>query len=234
MYWKITVLPGAREASDPERAPAGRFVLQRHYDGTGPHWDLRLEQTGYLVGWRLEHPFPDEGCWALEKGPHPTRWLEQDGDAAREDAGLYTVLAWSKDARELLLEGRKGTRALRAERMPFLSPAAARALQETMDEMAVDAASLPAVLRDGVTARRRAIERFCGLGRELDGGTFDEPVWRRTLESLSLDELTAHLRAYEVRFDHKYPPSPASHPETLPDGGHGAWTDRAMGIVRGG
>ena len=88
--------------------------------------------------------------------------------------------------------------------------------------------------RDGVTARRRALERFCGLGRELDGSAFDEAVWRRTLESLSLDEITRHLRAYEVRFDHKFPPSPTSYPETLPDSESGAWTNRAMGIVRDG
>jgi len=60
------------------------------------------------------------------------------------------------------------------------------------------------------------------------------PELIRTLEALTLDELTAHLRTYEVRFDHKYPPSPTSYPEALPESEHGAWTNRAMGIVRDG
>lgn len=234
MYWKITVASDETAPSNEEHAPAGRFVLQRHHDGAGPHWDLRLEQAGHLVGWRFERPLSGDGCWASEKGPHPMRWLEHDGDTVREDGGLYTVLEWSKNTRALLLEGRNGTRTLRATRMPFVPPETARAIQETMDAFSVHPGALAAVLRDGITARRRAIERFCGLGRELDGNAFDENVWRRTLDSLTLDELTAHLRTYEVRFDHKFPPSPASCPEALPESGDGSRTNRAMGIVRGG
>lgn len=234
MYWNIALLPDATPDSKREHGPAGRYVIHRHFDGGGPHRDLRLEQAGHLAGWRFEQPLCAEGAWAVEKGPHPLRWLDHDGDAAREDAGLYTVIAWAKDARELFLDGRHGTHILRAERMPLLSPEAARALHVTMREMALEPAALAGILRDGVTARRRALERFCGLGRELDGSAFDEAVWRRTLESLSLDEITRHLRAYEVRFDHKFPPSPTSYPETLPDSESGPWTNRAMGIVRDG
>ncbi|MFO7974865.1 MAG: hypothetical protein R6V12_09550 [Candidatus Hydrogenedentota bacterium] len=234
MYWELTVTTVSKETPLYEPAPSGRFVLQRHHDKAGPHWDLRLEQAGHLVGWRLEQPLSEDGCWALEKGPHPMRWLEHDGETVREDAGLYTVMAWSKDGRELLLEGRNGTCTLRAERMPFLAPETAQAVQETMDDLLVGPEQVAAILRDGVTARRRAVERFCGLGRELDGSAFDETVWRRTLETLSLDELSAHLRTYEVRLDQKYPPSPTSHPEALPESEHGAWTNRAMGIVRDG
>lgn len=234
MYWNLTVTTADQESSSRESAPSGRFVLQRHHDDAGPHWDLRIEQSGHLVGWRLERPLYEKSGWALEKGPHPMRWLEHDGEAIREDAGLYTVITWSKERRELLIEGRNGAHTLRAERMPFFPPETARAVQKTLDELSVDASAVAGVLRDGVTARRRAIERFCGLGRELDGSAFDETVWRRTLATLTLDELTAHLRTYEVRFDHKYPPSPTSHPEALPESDHGAWTNRAMGIVRDG
>ena len=234
MYWKITALPHTKSRPEQEQAPAGRFVLQRHHDGAGPHWDLRLEQAGHLAGWRLEQPLSEDAGWAVEKGPHPMRWLEHDGETAREDAGLYTVITWSKDARELLLEGRNGAFILRAERKAFLPAETARALQDAMNELAVAPGALASVLRDGVTARRRVIERFCGLGRELDGTAFDEAIWRRTLETLTLDELNAHLRAYEVRFDHKYPPSPTSYPETLPESEHGPRTNHAMGIVRDG
>ncbi|MEA3364085.1 MAG: hypothetical protein U9Q79_00470 [Candidatus Hydrogenedentes bacterium] len=234
MYWKLTLTTALKETPVHEHGPTGRFVLQRHHDHAGPHWDFRLEQAGHLVGWRLERPFSEEGCWALEKGAHPMRWLEHDGETIREDAGLYTVITWSKETRELLLEGRSGAQLLRAERMPFLAAETARTVQETMDELSVQPEAVAGILRDGVTARRRAVERFCGLGHELDGRAFDEAVWRRTLEALTLDELTAHLRTYEVRFDHKYPPSPTSYPEALPESEHGAWTNRAMGIVRDG
>ncbi len=234
MYWKIAFLPETSPVLEQNQAPAGRFVLHRHVDAAGPHRDLRLEQAGYLVGWRFEQAPCADGVYAIEKAPHPLRWLEHDGDAVREEAGLFTVITWSKDLRELLLEGRHSTQVLRAERMPFLSPETARALHESIREMALEPAALAGILRDGVTARQRALERFCGLGRELDGAAFDEAIWRRTLESLSLEEITRHLRAYEVRFDHKFPPLPTSQPEALADSERGAWTNRAMGIVRDG
>ena len=157
MYWNIALLPDATPDSKREHGPAGRYVIHRHFDGGGPHRDLRLEQAGHLAGWRFEQPLCAEGAWAVEKGPHPLRWLDHDGDAAREDAGLYTVIAWAKDVRELFLDGRHGTHILRAERMPLLSPEAARALHVTMREMALEPAALAGILRDGVTARRRAL-----------------------------------------------------------------------------
>ena len=164
MYWNIALLPDATPDSKREHGPAGRYVIHRHFDGGGPHRDLRLEQAGHLAGWRFEQPLCAEGAWAVEKGPHPLRWLDHDGDAAREDAGLYTVIAWAKDVRELFLDGRHGTHILRAERMPLLSPEAARALHVTMREMALEPAALAGILRDGVTARRRALARSAGLG----------------------------------------------------------------------
>ncbi len=234
MYWKITVRPAAQDAPERREAPTGRFILHRHHDNAGPHWDLRLEQAGHLVGWRLECALSDTPAWALEKGAHPLRWLEHDGEAVREDAGLYSVAAWSKDERVLHLEGREGEHILRAERMPFWPPETAREVHDILREEGAGPETLASLVRDGITARQRAIERFCGLARELDGDAFDASVWRRTFDTLTLDELNAHLRAYEIRFDHKFPPSPTSYPEALPESENGSWTDRAMGIVRDG
>jgi hypothetical protein len=41
------------------------------------------------------------------------------------------------------------------------------------------------------------------------------------------------LRAYEVRFDAKYPPAPISRPEPLPEEDTGARHDAAWAIVQG-
>jgi hypothetical protein len=71
------------------------------------------------------------------------------------------------------------------------------------------------------------------LGRELDGSAFDDSVWRRVLAGLSLDEIHSQLRAFEVRFDQKYPPSPVSRPEKLRDADaeDSAGTTRAEGAM---
>ncbi|MCL4695239.1 MAG: hypothetical protein KJ060_22340, partial [Candidatus Hydrogenedentes bacterium] len=66
---------------------------------------------------------------------------------------------------------------------------------------------------------------------ELDGPSFDDTLWRRTLAQLSLDEIHVHLRAYETRFDQKYPPAPVSRPEPLHEGGSQD-PSRAMNILR--
>ena len=46
---------------------------------------------------------------------------------------------------------------------------------------------------------------------------FGVDAWKRLLGGLSLDEIQTQLRAFEVRFDQKHPPSPVSRPETLPE-----------------
>jgi hypothetical protein len=94
-----------------------------------------------------------------------------------------------------------------------------------------DAAQL---VLDGIAARDRATARLCGLGRELDGGAFDESAWRKSLRGLSLDEIHAQLRAFEVRFDAKYPPAPVSRPERLPEDGEANRLDVARAIAAGG
>lgn len=205
MYWKLTcpATPQDRAATHPAGGPDGRFVLHRHRDDQGPHLDLRLECGDCLLGWRIDAVELDGGPWAVEKPPHPLHWLDGDGDAIREDAGVYTWLERGTDRRRLLLDGRGVVRTFLFERVPGLSPRCAR-----------------------------AVARFCGLGRELDGSAFDEKVWRKALDALSLDEIHDQLRAYEVRFDLRYPPEPVSRPERLPDDARDERMDVAMTILR--
>jgi len=235
MFWKVTL---EEDGAARDAAPAawdGRFVLHRHCDGEGPHLDLRLEQEGYLVGWRVDGAALEGASWAVEKAPHPVAWLDRDGDAVRADAGMYAWEARSADGGVLVLDGEQGgVRRLRVTREAGLPIAAVRAVCEALAASGADPADAAGLIADGVTARRRAVARLCGLGRELDGDAFDEGVWRKALRLLPVEEIHAQLRAYEVRFDQKYPPQPVSRPERLPgeepEGRGGA----AMEIVRGG
>ena len=231
MFWMMSYEERPATA-EPDSAPAGRFELHRHRDALGPHLDLRVEQEGYLVGWRIDGTNLAEACWATEKMPHDVRWLEQDGDAVREDAGVFTWLSRGREERRLLLQGGDGARVLVARRDPGLPPAAIRAVREALDASGGDAMDAGRLIADGVTARRHATERFCGLGRELDGEAFEEGVWRRSLQGLSLEELHCHLRAYEIRFDRKYPPAPVSRPERLREEEREARSETAAAILR--
>jgi hypothetical protein len=230
MYWSMSAQPDApaSEAFKPE----GRFVLHRHRDSQGPHYDLRLEQEGYLLGWRIDADSLDDPAWATEKMPHPALWLEQDGEAARADEGLYAWLERGPERRELVLWGRQGDRTLRFTREAGLPPRDQCDIRRALDDANVPTAQAARLVADGLSARRRAMERLCGLGRELDGDAFDEALWRRSLEGLSLDEIHAQLRAYELRFDLKYPPQPLSQPEPLPEDGDTARAADVLTILR--
>lgn len=217
MYWEIKDM--TRTAPTCEGAPrteAGRFVLHRHEDRDGAHFDLRIEEGNCLLGWRISGEVFEAGCWATEKMPHPTRWLEEDGDARREDAGVYAWRERGAEARELTLYGREGAVTLRFERAAAPPVDSIRALaglarthQQPLDGLEVLAA-------DGLTARRNAIARFCGLSRELDGDGFDEDGWRRLLNGMTLSEINERLAKVETRHDLRHPPEPASRPEPLP------------------
>lgn len=229
MYWRLTL----EETASPDSLDHvdGRFILHKHHDNDGPHLDLRIEMDGYLVGWRIDGISLEGRPWATEKAPHALRWLDCDADAECVDAGLYMLQNRpGGDTRTLLLKGHGGVRQLTVERVPGLPASVARDVVNTLREnnaQAVDAAQL---VRDGMAARRRAVERLCGLGRELDGNAFDAASWRTLLAGLSLDEIHAQLRAYEVRFDQKYPPSAVSRPERLQE--EQARTGPALSIAR--
>ncbi len=212
MYWKITREAGAEGVK--AGPPTGRFVLHRHRDAEGPHLDLRLESDGFLLGWRIEGGGLEEERWAEAKGPHPLAWLDDDRDAVRVDAGTYYWLEGRPGQQRFLLLGAE-RQVVCVEREPGLPLGVVRSVCAALDAAGVESGQAARLVRDGIEARRRAIERFCGLGRELDGDTFDESVWRKALDGLSLDEVHGQLRAFEVRFDQKYPPEPVSQPEAL-------------------
>ncbi len=232
MFWKVICeeMPVTSEVRDHK--PAGRFVLHRHHDSGGVHLDLRLEQDGYLLGWRIDGASLAGEPWATEKPPHPIRWLTQDGDAVRDDGGTYAWVERSADRRVLELMGQGGVERLRLERVPGPSCHAARAISDALAACDVAPEEAAGLIADGVTARRRAVARLLGLGRELDGSGFDEVVWRKTLSDLTLDEIHSQLRSFEQRFDKLHPPQPVSKPESLHDDGGEGRRSAAMAIAR--
>lgn len=232
MYWKLFMVERREDDAAASGPSEGRFVLHRHRDAQGPHLDLRLEQDGYCLGWRVDAETLDAEVWAAEKAPHPAYWLEQDGDAVREDEGTYCWLRRDARGGDLAFHGRNGVRILRAERVDGLPPECVRAVCETLADAGCAPRRAAQLIADGLEARRRALARFIGLGRELDGAGFDEAVWRKTLDPLSLREVFSHLESLEARFDRKYPPEPVSRPERLPEEtGKSVGAERALEIL---
>lgn len=227
MFWSVRMMPEeeAREALKP----CGRFVLHRHVDAEGPHLDLRLEAEGYAVGYRIGGAALADGAWATEKMPHPAEWLERDGDAVREDAGVYAVRAETADYRELELHGATGVRVLRFQRESSIDAAAVLDVAMALRESSASATQAAQLIRDGIGARRRAVERLCGLGRELDGQTFDETLWRRMLTGCSLEEVQSQLQLFEARFDARFPARPVSACESLEESEE---AERVLALVR--
>jgi len=239
MFWRISIeerpADEGRVSVQGDPHPDGRFVLHRHVDGYGEHLDLRLECGEHLLGWRIDGVTLEDAPWATEKAPHPVRWLEVDGGGVGcEDRGLYRWLERGAEEWRLLLDGKAGRRVVRVAREKGIRPGVVRAIADALNEAGVCLDWADRLIRDGLTARRRAVERFCGLGRELDGSSFEEDVWRKALTGLTLDEIHGQLRAYEVRFDNAYPPAPISRPEELPEDDGDSRAAAAMEILRGG
>lgn len=233
MFWKLRFEDGPELSEAADASPVGRFVLDRHTDAGGEHFDLRLECDGHLEGWRIDGTSLGEELWATEKAPHPLVWLDEERDATREDAGVYVWEKMGPEGGVVVLQGREGNRRVRIERDRQFTAGAVRAIDGALAAHGLSVGDVARLLEDGVQARARAIERFCGLGHELDGSAFDEGVWRRTLSGLALDEINAQLRAFEVRFDLKYPPQPVSRPEVLGEDGEESREEMALSILRG-
>ncbi len=231
MLWLIREEAALEKLPDIEAAE-GRFVLHRHSDEGGAHLDLRLEAGGHLGGWRIDGDALEGAAAACEKSPHPLAWLDHDGDAERIDAGRYVVLRNTPVERKILLMGETSQRLLTFIKDTSVTPRTMTRLREAADNAGCTLEALADLAADGVTARQRAIARLCGLGRELDGASFDEATTRRMLSGLRLDELHQQLRAYEVRFDQKYPPRPISQPEALDEETSGQ--QRALRILQTG
>lgn len=225
------------ENSLPPGEGARRFVLHRHRDGEGAHLDLRLEQEGYLMGFRVDGAALGPESWATVKTPHPLQWLAQDGEAVREDGGTYY---WERgDAANggaLVLCGQRKTLRVTVEPVGGTSAGALGALRAVAEKLNVAMGELAGLAEDGRAARDRAIARYCGLGQELDSSSFDGVWWRAMLAGQRLHVIQQHLHGLEVRFDKKYPPLPVSVPVALEDEGELAGVggaERAMGILWG-
>jgi hypothetical protein len=237
MIWIIdgveTIPADARDDAMKGMKGAGRYVVHRHRDEDGPHLDLRLEHGDCLIGWRIAGTALAEGVCAEEKSPHPLHWLEKDGECVREDAGQYAWLSRDAQGGGLLLRGADGERILRLRRTEGLPADCILGLRDLMDREELSAADLAGLIEDGLSARGRALARFQGLGRELDGPAFDGGMWRKTLAPLSLREIHRHLEQLELRFDAEHPPLQVSRPEPLEDGAAATARGRVLDIVRG-
>ncbi len=232
MYWELTITPLEDGTPTDTDSAAGRFVLHRRHGGEGTRLDLRLEHGSHCVGWRLDGAELPERCWAVEKAPHPLRWLEDDGGAARRDSGVYHWEDESGGGRRIVLHGAAGSTEIRARRMPALPPRTMEAVTAFLDRHGLAAARIPELLEDGREARQRALTRLCGLGRELDGSAFDAALWRDALANASLAALHKHLEPYEQRLEARHPPTPVSKPEPLPDGDAADRAEMALRIAR--
>ena len=227
MFWIV------RSESGPKKLQRrdGRYVIHRHHDAEGDHLDLRLECDGFLMGWRIDGADLDDSPWATQKPPHSTRWLEAGEGVIVESQGDYAWERRSESENVILLEDESGCRRIRFECVRPLNSLAARGLWQAAASAGLGLDDAAALLADGAAARARAIERLCGLGRELDGHAFEAQLWRKSLGGLSLDEIHSQLRAFEVRFDTKYPPRPVSRPESLDEESENR-SESALAIVR--
>lgn len=229
MYWSLR---GSRVDGAEDFSGQGRFVVHRHCDAQGAHIDLRLERDGHLEGFRVDGVSLEGETWATAKAPHPTRWLDQDGDAIRLDSGEYRWDSFDGESGTLLLQGEGGRMRLDVAREAGISASVAREIREAVREHGVSARDAVDLIRDGVTARRHATERLCGLGVLLDGEAFDDGLWRKTVDGLRLDEIHQQLRGFELRFDRMFPSVPVSQPETLNDEAMEARSGQALSILQ--
>ena len=157
-------------AQETREVPAGgvqRFVLHRHRDGQGPHLDLRLEQDGYLMGFRVEAEALDGTVWGTVKAPHPLAWLDQDGAAVREDEGTYFWDSGGPEEGVLVLCGARETTCIWVEADVSVPVPEVLAVRAAAESLGVSLDALGSLAADGQRARERAISRYCGLGREL-------------------------------------------------------------------
>ena len=220
----------------PTSGAPRRFVLHRHRDAEGPHLDLRLEQDGYLMGFRVEGSVLGPESWATVKAPHPLHWLAQDGEAVREDGGSYHWERGDASGGVLVLSGQRQVTRITVEPVEGTPAGVIGTLRAAAENLGVKLKELAGLAEDGQVARERAIARYCGLGRELDGSGFDDAWWRAALAGQRLSVIQQHLHGLEVRFDKKYPPLPISVPVALDDEGElagMAGAERAMGILWG-
>lgn len=122
------------DATEPEAASRVRFVVLRHTDRCGVHFDLMIESGDHLAAWRcLESPESSGGqgqpCDQL--GDHRRLYLDYEGpisgdrgEVTRHDEGSCEVRRSGEEGWEVVFYGRylKGPHSLRRlERRRFPS-----------------------------------------------------------------------------------------------------------------
>ncbi|MHC4644865.1 MAG: DNA polymerase ligase N-terminal domain-containing protein [Planctomycetota bacterium] len=92
-----------------------KFVLQKHTNADGVHWDLMLQVGRVLETYRLELP-PEEVLHhtspAIKIFDHPLKFLTYEGTLSEgkgfveiADSGNYQLLSEEENCREIQLEG---------------------------------------------------------------------------------------------------------------------------------
>jgi len=223
----------SREAEERTGAEVDRphrelhYLMHRHEGAGGVYLDLHIERPGCGVArWRmgvdvLERLSAGEEVVCTLNPEDSMRLAEHDTpEHATVDEGTYVDQGEAEDRRRLVFRGRvlDGEYEFRAVCDDNVVTALAEAIREEPDGPLTPESVEEFIVaaRDGRIARGRAVERLCGLGRELDGDAFDDRLWRRMLDGLSLAEIHRQTARLERRFDEKYPPRPVSRSASLP------------------
>jgi len=214
------------EAEHPYRE--FKYLVHRHEDTGGVYLDLHIERPGGSVArWTMGVDILDrlsagEEVVCTLNPEDSMRLAEQDiSEYAMVDEGTYTDKGEGDGRRRLVFRGQvlDGEYEFRAVCDDSVVAALAEAVREEPDALLTPESvkEFIAAARDGRVARGRAVERLCGLGRELDGDAFDDRLWRRMLDGLSLTEIHRQTTGLERRFDEKYPPRSVSRSASLPE-----------------
>ncbi|MFC1735120.1 hypothetical protein ACFL1X_03320 [Candidatus Hydrogenedentota bacterium] len=207
------------DSGDGSEGYDGRFVVHEHVDVHGEHVDIRLEAGSCLIGWRMRSLSELKGRL---KALHPLRWLDVDVDnCKRVDGGEYRIVSRQVGGIEIEFAGDRLSGHFEAKEVISGGDGLVEGLvEELRAELEVrgpdvvlpgsDADFVMVLMRDGLNARRDALERMCSLGRDLDGDAFPESFWRERQSSLSVSDMKDNLALLERRFNEKYPPRPLS------------------------
>ncbi len=202
----------------------GRFVVHLHRDRQGSHLDLRIEQKGYLLGWRIEDTEFRSELWGTEKLPHDNSWLDKDNTEDTKYVGDYRWFSRGDGNGYLVLRMKDNSQlTYRVERWGGFSIRFQRALYQCMRKWQISPLEVLSLIEDGINARNQAIRKICGLGKFLEGDNFDSAQWEKVLSHCSLDEIYASLRRWESRLERQSPPTPFSKPERVDE----SWVEKS-------
>ncbi len=200
----------------------GRFVIHTHKDKQGSHFDLRIEQNGYLLGWRIDDTELRNELWGTEKLPHDLSWLDTENTSSATETGDYRWFSHGDGNGYLILRMKDPHQiTYRVERWGGFPIRFQRALWQNMRKWQLTPSQVLSLIEDGITARNYAIQRICGLGTYLEGDNFDASQWEKVMSRCSFNEIYANLKKWEARFEAQSPPTTRSRPEKVDE----SWTE---------